>query len=202
MKSGIRALLLKKRNSIKLTEKKLKENAIRKRLFSLHDIKKAKNILFYVSFQSEVDTIHCIQRTFKLKKHVVLPLVESKKRELRLYEIKNLSDLRPGYMGIQEPLVKKNREKFLNDIELVIIPGAGFDMEGNRLGYGFGYYDKLLSKSQGHITTIALAFEEQVVPNLPKESHDVQIDKIITEKRVINCTKGKRVHVQGVRSTL
>ncbi len=202
MKNDIREIVLKKRNNINLTEKKLKETVIRKKLFSLPNIKKTKNILFYVSFRSEVDTLQCIKHAFKLKKHVILPRVEVKKRELRLYEIKELSELHSGYMGIQEPAVKKSREKLLKDIDLAIIPGAGFDSKGNRLGYGFGYYDKLLSKSGGHITTIALAFEEQIVLKLPKEIHDVKIDKIITEKRVIDCTGRERAQAQGLRCLL
>ncbi len=195
-KRGIREILLKKRGGIDHIEKKTKEAAIRKRLFTSTVFKKAKSILFYASFRSEVDTMQCIQHALMMKKMIALPRVDSRKKELRLYEIKGLSDLKPGYMGIQEPRTLKSREVGLKDIDIVIIPGAGFDVEGNRLGYGHGFYDKLLSgkskrfsKSQRRFTTVALAFEEQIIPRVPKDIHDVKIDKIITENRVIDCKK-------------
>ena len=189
MKRGVREALLNKRNSIMPEEKKKKESAIRKRLFASVDFKKAKSILFYASFKSEVDTIKCIQHAVKLKKMIALPGVDREKKELRLYKIKDISELESGYMGIMEPRAAKSREKGLKNIDVAIVPGAGFDKNGNRIGYGFGYYDKLLSKPEKPVTTIALAFEEQIVSKVPNESHDVKIDKIITEKRVINCKK-------------
>jgi 5-formyltetrahydrofolate cyclo-ligase len=187
LKRGVREALLKKRNTLRSTEKKIKEAAIRKTLFSLQDFKNALTILFYASFQSEADTIQCIHHAFALKKNVILPKVDEKGETLDLYEIKSLSELKPGYMGIQEPSTDKTTIKLLKDIDVVIIPGVGFDIRGNRLGYGFGYYDKLLSQSKEHITTIALAFEEQIIPKVPKETHDIKIDKIVTDKRVIEC---------------
>jgi len=188
LKRGLRKALLRKRNSIGLAEKRLKETAIRKRLFALSDFKKARDILFYSSFRGEVDTMRCIQHAIKLKKDIALPVVDEKKKELKLYKIKDVSELVSGYKGILEPsITKKGKEVDLKDIDVVIIPGAGFDIKGNRLGYGFGYYDKLLSKPERHLTIIALAFEEQIVPRVPDEIHDVKVDKIITDKRVINC---------------
>jgi 5-formyltetrahydrofolate cyclo-ligase len=189
LKRGIREVLLKKRDEIAITHKKLKEKAIREKLFSTEEIKNAKCILFYASFRSEVDTMQCIKKALKMDKLVVLPQVRHQRRTLKLYEIKSTDELKPGYMGIWEPEVRKDRERALKDIDLAIIPGAGFDIEGNRLGYGAGYYDKLLSRAKEHITTIALAFEEQIIPRVPREEHDVVVDKIITEKRVIICKK-------------
>lgn len=187
MKKNLRNKLLKKRDGIKPEEKKLKEAAIRKRLFAMVDFKVAKNILFYASFRSEVDTMASLKRTFKQRKKVAFPRVDEKKRKLILYRIKNVSELVSGYMGIPEPGITRGRKVNLKDIDVVIVPGAGFDVRGNRLGYGFGYYDKLLSKSKRHITTIALAFEEQIVPEVPNEKHDIEVDKIVTDKRIINC---------------
>ncbi len=194
MKKGIREMILKKRDGIRPDERKKKEAAIQKRLLALVDFRKAKNILFYASFRSEVNTISCIQHAIKLKKKISFPLIDSKKREIRLYRVRDLSELVSGYMGIPEPGITRGRTMSLKDIDVIIIPGAGFDVRGNRLGYGYGYYDKLLKKSKKHIVTVALAFERQIVPKVPDESHDVRIDKIVTEKRTINCkTKGSRI---------
>ncbi|GBE06145.1 putative 5-formyltetrahydrofolate cyclo-ligase [bacterium BMS3Abin10] len=191
MKRSVREVLLKKRDSINPVEKREKEKEIRRRLYRQSDFKKAKRVLFYVSFKSEVDTMLCLKHAFDINKRVVLPRVNGRKDKLDLYEIQALSDLESGFIGILEPDIRKGRETKLKDIDLVIIPGAGFDDRGSRLGYGHGYYDKLLSGADRHIRTIALAFEEQVVPDIPTEAHDIGIDRIVTEKRIINCT-GKR----------
>ena len=81
----------------------------------------------------------------------------------------------------------------MNDLDIAIIPGAAFDLKGNRLGYGAGYYDKLFSgirdTQHSKPVLIALAFEEQIVPEIPSYKHDIKMDKIITDKRTIVCKK-------------
>jgi 5-formyltetrahydrofolate cyclo-ligase len=194
LKKSLRALLLAKRDSITKENKKIKDSAIRKRLFSLEYFKEAKTILFYASFRSEAETLKAIQNTLKLKKRVALPVVDTEHKQLKLYEVHDISELSPGYMGIPEPVPSRTRSMGLNEIDIEIIPGIGFDVKGNRLGYGAGYYDKLLShkskrlsKTKGRITTIALAFEEQITEKIPSESHDIRVDLIVTEKRLIRC---------------
>ncbi len=102
-----------------------------------------------------------------------------------LYEVKHMDELTPGYMGIPEPPQMDERLVGIDDADLVIIPGAGFDFAGNRLGYGAGYYDSLLSQRTRKIPVIALAYEEQIVDSIPAETHDVKVDMIVTDKRVI-----------------
>lgn len=194
MKKSLRALLLAKRDSIAVEDKKAKDSAIRKRLFSLEYFKEAKTILFYASFRSEAETIKAIQNTLKLKKRVALPVVDTEHKQLKLYEVHDISELSTGYMGIPEPVAVRALNMSLNEIDIEIIPGIGFDLKGNRLGYGAGYYDKLLShkskrlsKTKGRITTIALAFEEQIAEKIPSEPHDIRVDLIVTDKRLIRC---------------
>ncbi|MBI4710554.1 MAG: 5-formyltetrahydrofolate cyclo-ligase [Nitrospirae bacterium] len=192
MKKYLREKLLKKRDSISLRKRKEKGALIIKRLFRMSEFKKAESILFYASFKSEVDTINCLAAAIAHGKRVALPKVDKKRRRLMLYEIKDASELAPGWMGIPEPAVLRGRKRALKDIDVVVVPGAGFDICGNRLGYGAGYYDKLLSGSKEHITTIAFAFEEQIIPKVPNEGHDIKIDKIVTEKKIIDCRMKKR----------
>jgi 5-formyltetrahydrofolate cyclo-ligase len=194
MKNKIRKDLLKQRDAITPEQKILKESAIEERLFCLDAFKQATSILLYVSFRSEVDTRRYLDDVIKLNKKLVLPAVDSKHRKLNLYEVRDISELEPGYMGILEPRAIDGMSVTLKDIDLVIIPGTGFDRNGNRLGYGGGYYDKLLSYESKqlsgvdkHITTIALAFEEQVGDDIPAEPHDINVDMIVTDKRLIKC---------------
>ncbi len=209
MKKKIRARLLRKRDSIPSELKIQKEAAIEKRLFELEEFRSAKSLLAYVSFRSEVDTTRFLQDVINSGKKLVLPVVDSRHKVLQLYEVKATSELEYGYMGIPEPGVREDREVTLSDVDLVIIPGAGFDLKGNRLGYGGGYYDKLLSgiekigiRDQGlgiskeKLTPnpqpptplfLALAFEEQIEDEIASEPHDIKMDIIITDKRLIRC---------------
>jgi len=74
----------------------------------------------------------------------------------------------------------------VTDADLIIVPGAAFDEQGNRIGYGAGFYDKLLKQYQG--ITAALAFEVQIVPHVPANAHDVPVRMIVTEKRIIETS--------------
>jgi 5-formyltetrahydrofolate cyclo-ligase len=186
LKKNLRAELLNRRDSIPHSERTQKDRAIKKSLFDLKEFKNARTILMYVSFRSEVDTTSYLADIVNMGKQLVVPLVKSKQKTLALYKIKSTSELSPGYMGIPEPTAGKDCLISLNEIELAVIPGSGFDPEGNRLGYGGGYYDRLLSKAETHITTVALAFEEQIKENIPAEPHDIKMDIIITDKRVIH----------------
>jgi len=194
LKQSLRNVLLKKRDRISDEYRKLKDDAIRKRLFTSDYFKKANTILFYASFRSEVATIKAIRNTLRLKKRVALPVVDTEHKQLKLFEVNDISELSAGYMGIPEPIAARGRNMKVNEIDIEIIPGIGFDINGNRIGYGAGYYDKLLShrsrrllKSKGHITTIALSFEEQIIERVPSEPHDIRVDVIITDKRIIEC---------------
>jgi 5-formyltetrahydrofolate cyclo-ligase len=92
-------------------------------------------------------------------------------------------------MDILEPSVSEERLTGTDDIDLVIIPGAAFDVSGSRLGYGAGFYDRLLAGIKNKIPVIAPAYEEQIVENIPSEPHDVMVDKIVTDRRVISAIK-------------
>jgi len=193
LKKRLREKLLNRRDAIPPDLKSAKESAIEDRLFSLDVFKKARSILIYVSFRSEVDTRNYLNDIIQLGKKLVLPLVDTRHKVLKLYEINSPDELKPGYMGILEPGVLRYRRCSLKDIDLVIIPGTGFDPKGNRLGYGGGYYDKLLSMEArelaeiDHITTVALAFEEQIGEEIPSEPHDIKVDMIVTDERLIQC---------------
>jgi 5-formyltetrahydrofolate cyclo-ligase len=185
LKNEIRAEVLKRRDSIPLDLKKRKDAAINNRLFNLEEFIDAMSVLMYVSFRTEVDTIGQLEGILCLGKKLVVPLVDSKQKQLTLYEIKDITDLVPGYMDIPEPKAVENRKVELKDIDIIVIPGTGFDTKGNRLGYGGGYYDRLLADTEKNIPKIALAFEEQIAEEIPSEPHDMKMDIIITDERVI-----------------
>ena len=111
-----------------------------------------------------------------------------REEEIIKNRIKKIDELVPGYMGIPEPsVVSEDRLTGINDVDVVVIPGAGFDMSGNRIGYGAGYYDKLLAGLTKEIIIIAPAYEEQIADSIPSEPHDVKVNLIVTDRRVIRC---------------
>jgi 5-formyltetrahydrofolate cyclo-ligase len=191
MKISIRKEVLKKRDSIPVSLRGKKDTLIKQKLFSLPEFKIAKTILFYASFRTEVDTISMIEESLKMGKAVLVPKVDKALHRLRLYEIKNLGELSPGYMGIPEPYLPDNRLREIKDVDLVIEPGAGFDRSGNRLGYGAGYYDVLLSDIKKKIPFVALAYEEQLVDTIPAEDRDVKVDMIVTDGQIIKVPKAQ-----------
>ena len=136
--------------------------------------------MFFASFRSEVDTAPMIRRSLAEGKRVILPKVRGK--DLALFEVNEFDkDVSAGAWGIPEPHEKN--PVTLDTVNLIIVPGLAFDELGNRLGYGAGFYDRILPFCQG--VTIALAFEAQMVPQVPVSAHDVPVKKIVTEKRVI-----------------
>ena len=183
MKNQLKESILEKRNS--LSEEKIleKSNQIKNKLFNLSQYKKSKTIMFFVSFNSEVNTHEMIKESLK-NKTIVVPKVVS--HEIEPSIIIDFDNLVSGKFGILEPIeAMKIAHK---NIGLVLVPGIVFDKEGHRIGYGFGYYDKFLAKVPKAIK-IGLAFDFQVVDKIPAEMHDVPVDMIVTEKRILSCKK-------------
>ncbi|MEM4554912.1 MAG: phosphoribosylglycinamide formyltransferase [Candidatus Anstonellaceae archaeon] len=163
------------------------------RFLRLKEFEDAKRVLLYAAKGSEVHTDGIINSALSLGKEVVLPVTDKEKHELELYRIKSLEELSAGAFGILEPKKIPERKVEPSGIDLAVIPGIGFDLQGHRIGYGKGYYDKLLPHIKGK--KIGLAYEVQVVERLPVEPHDVAVDMIVTEERVIECKPEFRVVV-------
>ena len=182
MKDKIRKQVLNARFALPPEQRRSKSAEIEARLFGHPEFRSAAVIMFFASFRSEVETHHMIRRALAEGKRVVLPRVKGK--ALELLEIENFDrDVVPGAWGIPEP--QRGRSVKLKDIGLIVMPGAAFDVQGNRIGYGGGFYDKLLPRFTGR--TVALAFELQIVPEIPAAAHDVSVHTIITEKRIIDA---------------
>ncbi len=115
-------------------------------------------------------------------KRVILPKVAG--NELSLFEIRDFDkDISPGSWNIPEP--HEMSPARITEVDLIVVPGAAFDEHGNRIGYGAGFYDKLLADWKK--PAIALAFELQIVSTVPSTDHDIPIKKIVTEKRVMTA---------------
>jgi 5-formyltetrahydrofolate cyclo-ligase len=191
-KKSLRKEIIVRRDSIPSEIKEVKDGAIEKQLTGLKAFQEARTILFYASFRSEVNTEKLIRQSLEGRRITVLPRVVKINDTLKLYVIRNWADLAPGSWGILEPIEASERELQAADIDIVLAPGVGFDESCNRLGYGKGYYDKLLSargSSANKPLIVGLAYEEQIVPALPCNPHDIKMDIIISDKRIITCNE-------------
>lgn len=184
-KGRIRSETLRRRDALDPAARTEKDRRILERLTALAWFTQADTVLGYASFRSEVDTFGIMRYCVDHGKKVVLPRVEAASKTLRLYEIERIDELSPGYWGIPEPPASERRMRTVGDVGLIIVPGAAFDGSCNRLGYGGGYYDRLLAERQ--CPAVALAYEEQFVEALPVEPHDIRMDGILTDLRTVYC---------------
>lgn len=189
MKQKLKDEIFRKRKSLSRMEVDGKSTAIMEKLFSLNEFKDAKNIMVYVSFNNEADTIETIKELLKgkeeNKKSIIVPYVEKNNPILQLSELNDFNDLETRNFGILEPKEDKIKKFDANKLDLVIIPGIAFDKNGHRIGYGYGYYDRFLEKLNKNTTKIGLCYDFQLIEKIPEEKHDVPMDIVVTEKRVM-----------------
>ncbi|MGE5628778.1 MAG: 5-formyltetrahydrofolate cyclo-ligase [Solirubrobacterales bacterium] len=178
-KADIRKNILMKRDNISDMVKSEWDEIIFERVISTDFYKNSKDIFIFVSFRSEVDTHKIIKNAIKEGKNIYVPKVISKEEGMRAYKINNFEDMQKGYYGILEPK-EYCREISPIDIDLVIMPGAAFDKNGGRIGYGGGYYDRFLTLLKGNVKKVALAYKFQVLDLVPMEENDIRVDEIIT----------------------
>jgi len=159
--------------------------AIVARLKALPSFQSARTALLTLSFRSEWDTLPLARAALDAGQTVVVPRVNVPARMLELHAIADpLRDVAPGHNGIPEPLPHCPIVAPAA-IDWVLVPGVAFDRTGRRLGYGGGYYDRLLPSVPGHAPRIAGAFCVQIVERVPAGPHDASVDAIITEAEVI-----------------
>ncbi len=187
MKKEIRKNILQQREALEQKEVVLKSKQIFEKLINTEAYKKSRNILTYISFRNEVKTDLIITDGIKKNKKINIPLCNTDIKEIIVCEMGGWDDLEPCAFGVPEP--KKDAIKIANRkyIDLVIVPGAVFDIKGNRIGYGAGYYDKFFSSLKEDVYKIGICYSFQVVDFVPASPHDIPMDYIITENEIIKC---------------
>jgi 5-formyltetrahydrofolate cyclo-ligase len=186
-KVELRKEFLAKRNALDAAARTRDSSLIRQRVFQHSAWKNAEILLCYVSFNSEVETHLLIQEALRFKKRIVVPLHDPVSKETPLSELRFFRDLGPDHRGVLQ--VKPECRSLIDpaNITLALIPGIVFDTQGGRIGFGGGYFDRLLPLMPKTFR-LGLGFSAQIstVP-LPLESYDVRLHAIITEKNVIPC---------------
>lgn len=184
-KLEVRKSCLKQRAALGEKERKINSLLIQQRLQELPKFQKAQVIMLFLNFRDEVETTALAEATIACKKKLILPRCAPHGILLPL-EVRDLSkDLEPGSYGIREPKLSLGAVE-PSEIDLIIVPGSGFDLRGNRLGYGGGYYDRFFTLINPLTPKIALGFECQVIPQVPVDKYDVSMTMLITENGVYN----------------
>jgi 5-formyltetrahydrofolate cyclo-ligase len=185
-KIQIRADIANTISALSESEINEKTSAIGNRLFEFANFLESKIALLYVNGNLEVQTKSIIQKSYSYNKIVVLPAFDPESFRMKLMKVDSSEqELTPGPRGVLEPDASKCKVVPMDRIDIAIIPGLAFDEKGGRIGSGTGYYDRLIPRLAITTRKVALTFEEQLVPQVPMESHDKHVDIIITDKRII-----------------
>ncbi len=180
-KSEIRKMILNKRDNLSERERGMASMMLTERILGHQWFYRARDILCFVNYGSEISTEEIISEALRMGKRVFVPKVEGE--EMAFYGITSMADLESGYKGIREP--KGNTEKYeyrsheaVNT--LLIMPGVAFDQYRNRIGYGKGFYDRFLAdKEELRNHSIAVGFRCQLVEELPAEDTDIKPYQVI-----------------------
>ncbi|KAF6242425.1 5-formyltetrahydrofolate cyclo-ligase [Nitrosopumilus sp. b1] len=182
VKASLRKTLLEKRDGISFELLKISSKKIHKNLKKIKEFKDAENIACYYPIGSEVFTQDIIQEALSNNKNVFLPRIEGNSLSFR--KITDTKDLQHGKFDILEP---KEDCPVFESLDVVLVPTIGASKDGARLGYGHGYYDRFLSKVK--TTSIALTFSKQIIKSVPAYEHDIKVNWIVTEDKVIKASK-------------
>lgn len=189
-KARIRQEMIARRRSLSGEEIAQKGRSILRHLLALPEYREARLVHSFVSMPGEVDTRALVKEALASGKRVAVPVVEKGRRNLRHAEIGALGDLRPeGSWGLYQPPPEHIRAVDAGEVDLVVVPGLAFDLRGNRIGFGAGYYDRFLGGVAAAKVAVAYAF--QVLPSVPVTGQDVPVDVIVTEEGAHRCREVK-----------
>lgn len=184
LKAALRRRALAARDAV--PEPGAKSRAIRERLEALDGWRRAGTLCTYVGVRSEVATLPLLADALAGGRRVAVPACEG--AQLRLVYLTALDELTPARFGLLEPspevCLADGRACPVEAVDLFVVPGVAFDRSGGRLGYGRGFYDRLLAGARPDALRVGLAFEAQLVPSVPTDRFDLPMDLVVTERAV------------------
>ncbi len=168
------------------TDKDGVSRRITDRVMGMPQYASASTVLWYVDVRDEVRTRHALPEAISSARRIIVPYCVD--GELELFHLESMDELELGMYRILEPRadLREVAEKRVgvDELDLIIVPGVGFDRRGGRTGHGKGYYDKLLENARPDARLVALAFECQMFDEIPMQAHDVFMDLVVTEDAV------------------
>ena len=191
-KHFLRKRLLNERNLLSKRTILEKSNRIADKLIKFDKYQQSEKIMLYIATKSEVRTQRIIESAQKDNKNIYIPLIIQDQHDLIPSLVIDFEkEIALGNLGIYQP--KEDFHRFFppSTLDLVIVPGVAFTQQGHRLGRGGGYYDRFLKKLSRQAYSVGLAFEMQIIEEIPLEETDMPVDCIITEKRIIQLKNNK-----------
>ena len=189
MKTTLRQSIIAARLAISEDERARLSCLIAGRLSKLEAYRNAATVLAYLNFGAEFAAEIFVRQALAEGKQVLLPKVNRLTQQLEIYCVTDLSrDVALGVWDIREPLSERCAK--LDDfsvIDFILLPGVAFGRDGARLGYGGGFYDKLLATIAHQPALVAAAFALQVVQDIPQEATDRKVEWLVTEDETIRC---------------
>ena len=181
-KRSLRQRMLAQRRAFPLPEQARASLEIQRVLASRPEFAAARVLALYSPIHGEVDTTWLMHLATATGKTVLLPAMTAAGLVFR--ELPRDYELVPGAFGVMEPAADCP-ERQPAEADLLVVPGVAFDLAGRRLGYGKGCYDRALHRLENTGKLVAIAYDFQVLDEIAGESHDVQMDLIITEMRIV-----------------
>lgn len=167
-------------------DKETVSEQITDRVMRLDEYQSAGCVMWYVDVRAEARTRQALPQTLESGKRIVIPYCVD--GELELFHLESMDELETGMYKILEPREDlrgvESKRVSVKSLDLILVPGVAFDARGGRTGHGKGYYDKLLENARPETPLIALAFECQMFDEIPMQSHDIYMDKVVTESSV------------------
>lgn len=167
-----------------------RSNQAAKRFLELKEYASAEVVMTFIAMPHEIDTQAIVLRAWRDGKRVLAPRISWEQRRILPVEIQSYDALTPNKMGIREPI--EGPPIPVSYIDLVIVPGLGFDALGNRIGRGSGFYDRFLAQPDYHGFSCGLAFQEQYVDQVPVGPEDRQVDCLVTDENVYRFDKPRK----------
>ena len=188
-KRALRRGVLALRDALSADEIRERSAQIARRVSQLQCYRAARTRLLFASFGSEVRTDALLEEALASEARLILPRVARGRDELALHEVADLeADLAPGAWGIPEPIAERCPERALSEVDFILVPGVAFDRRGGRLGYGGGFYDRILRARLDLIESgaaVAVAFALQIVEQVPRREGDVLVPFVVTEDELV-----------------
>lgn len=196
VKQAIRQRIVTRREQLPAALRAQFSAAIAQRIAQMPEYRKAHTVLGYMNFGAEFESEIFAQQVLADGKVLLLPKVNRATNELDVYRVGNVdAQLAPGAYGIREPVAENCvRQDLQEQMDFILLPGVAFGRDGARLGYGGGFYDKLIARldAEGALThrpvLIAAAYSIQVAEDIPMEATDRRIDWLVTESETIRCS--------------
>ena len=188
-KKRLRSELWERRKQITPEERKRVSEICIAKALERPQVQKAKIVLLYASQDDEIQLYDLMQKLLDMGKIVCLPFITGKMR-MEAVRVTSLDALVDGEYGIKTVRPEDRQVIPVEGLDVIFVPGTGFSPFGARLGHGGGFYDRYLDKAVNAFRLV-LAYDWQIVDEIPVEAHDTLVDEILTEKREISC---RRVH--------